>query len=829
MAWRDSRAQRQRLVIFSLSIIAGIAALVAIHSLKGAARDALEMQTKALLGSDLQISARRPFSDEVIEQLSTRAGEVSRETSFSTMLYFPTADATRLVQVRGVEGSYPYYGKIETAPPGAWQTLHDRSGILMEPALLDQFKAKVGDKVRLGIIELPILGAVTKAPPRTGKFSGFAPEAYVQLSDLERTGLLVTSSLANYHLHLRQPDPKEVRKIRDDFPDTSWRFETPKDRRDSLGNAVDNFQHYLGVMAMAALVLGAIGVAGAVHAHISRRVPTIAILRCLGCPGNLAFGIYLVQAIVLGLAGAIVGAGLGIAFQVTATLLFRNRFPIDIDASPQWLSVAETTAAGLAVCCAFALLPLLRVRQIAPISMLRDGSPQEGTFRSAMRRWPFYLLAALLLALLSAFDSSHWWRALTMTGGLCAAFALLALAAKGLTVLARKLLRPTWPYLLRQGISNLYRPHNQTLLFLLSLGLGAFLLLTTVLTRNLLLREFKVRDLGNSPNIYLVDVQPDQLEGVTALVRSQKLPVLETAPIVTMRIQSVRGTPVRDLEKEHVIPKWVLQREYRSSYREQLNPTETVIAGQWVTKVTDPNQPAPISLEEGIAKDLHASVGDELVLDVQGVPVKARVSSIRKVDWSRFNLNFFMIFPPGVLESAPGFHVITTRVPAGGSSGDLQRTMVEKFPNVTAIDLTLILQTVQGLIDKISRAVSGLAGIIVVAGLPILIGTLLNGRDQRVKESVLLRTLGASTKQVQTILLVEYATLGGLSALAATLLSVAANGALAVFLFKASPWPDVKVLIVGFFVATAIAVMAGVALSRGVCRHPPLAILRGMG
>ncbi|RYD72144.1 MAG: FtsX-like permease family protein, partial [Verrucomicrobiaceae bacterium] len=367
------------------------------------------------------------------------------------------------------------------------------------------------------------------------------------------------------------------------------------------------------------------------------------------------------------------------------------------------------------------------------------------------------------------------------------------------------------------------------LLFLLSLGLGTFLLLTVLLSKNLLLQRVSVDKIASSPNIYLVDVQPDQLEGVGSQVRALGLPVLESAPMVTMRIQSVRGVPVGDLQKKGDVPKWVLQREFRSTYRDRLNPTETIVAGEWLTSVPDPNGPVPLSLEKKIAEDLNVSVGDEMTLDVQGLPVKARVTSLRAVDWSRFNLNFFMVFPPGVLEGAPGFHVVTTRIPDGASSGELQRSLVREFPNVTAIDLTLILETVRSILGQIARVISILAGFTVLAGVPILIGTLLNGRDQRLRESVLLRTLGASARQVRIILLVEYTTLGALSAFAGMLLAVVANAALAIFVFKATPAPDLLLLTMAFILATAFAVIGGLLLSRGVSRHSPLEILRGAG
>jgi hypothetical protein len=312
-------------------------------------------------------------------------------------------------------------------------------------------------------------------------------------------------------------------------------------------------------------------------------------------------------------------------------------------------------------------------------------------------------------------------------------FALLFGTAAGAAALARRLPRPSWPYVLRQGFSNLFRPQNQTLLFLLSLGLGNCLLLTVLLVRGSLLESLKPRDLRASPNIYLVDVQEDQRAGVKALLAGLDLPLLENAPIVTMRIASVKGVPVRELEQQAEArakaarekggepkgtPRWVLQREYRSSYRAELTGSEELAAGASFSSLPwKPGaEPVPVSLEAKIARDLELGVGDELGLDVQGVPLRAKVVNLRKVDWSRFNLNFFMVFPPGVLEAAPGFTVITTRIPKEASSGALQRALVREFPNVSAIDLTLILETVTEILEQISRVVEVLAGVTVLAG-----------------------------------------------------------------------------------------------------------------
>lgn len=831
MAWRDSRSQRLRLLVFSLAIVAGVAALTAIHSLKESVERGISAEAKSLLGSDLKISSKKAFVEGELAGLTESAEEFSRETSFPTMMRFqPKLDGggSRLMQMRGVEEGYPFYGKVETRPVDAWDKLlagGAESGVLLEPAVLDQFGVKVGDEIQIGEIRLRILGVVDKPAPRGSRFSGFAPEAYVRLADLESAGLLGAKSMANFTVHLQMAgagSADELKEaIQEGFPESFWRIETPEDRSENLGDALDNFQQFLGLIALASLALGAIGVAGAVHAHITRRITTIAILRCLGCPGHLAFGIYLAQALALGLFGALLGAGLGIGMQLGLIVAFQDQLPVSVAAVTEWKIAGQTAAMGFAVCCGFALLPLLRIREISPAVTLRNGARLKG---SVLRRLPVYgFLVALLLAVAYSNDP-RWKSVLALVGGMLIAFLSLLVVAKLLMWLARKLVGKHWPYLLRQGISNLYRPGNQTLLFLLSLGLGTFLLVTVLSVGNILNDRLTLDHAGNSPNLYLIDVQPDQELGVREVLKNDGLPVLESSPMVTMRIESIRGVPVAEAIG---VPKWVARREFRSSYRDYLNPTETLVAGKLATDRANADELVPISLEEKIAMDMGVGIGDEMTLDIQGVSIRTQVTSLRQVDWSQFNLNFFMIFPPGVLEDAPGFHVVTTRTPSPSASGDLQRHLADSYANVTAIDLTQILESIRDILGKISAVVSVLAGFTVLAGLPILIGTLLNGRDVRLKESMLLRTLGASGRQVRMILLIEYTTLGVLSALTGVLLAVVANAALAIFVFKADPWPDAGLVLGAVGIVTGISVLGGLLVSRGVTNNPPLEVLRG--
>lgn len=824
MAWRDSRSQRLRLFVFSLAIISGVAALTAIHSLKEGIQRGVGSESKALLGSDLRISSRQPFSETVLASLAESSDELGREVSFPSMMRFPKDGGARMMQVRGMEGRFPFYGEVRTRPADAWESMKNGGGVILEPAMMDQFSLQTGDEVELGGLSLKVVGVVEKPAPRGGRFSGFAPEVYVSLSDIERSGLLGGNSMVSHQVHLKMEEVSDGKALKDqmrsDYPERRWRMETPEDRQENVGDALDKFQQFLSIIALASLVLGAIGVAGAVHTHVRRRLKSVAVLRCLGCQGRMAFGIYFVQALVLGLVGSILGGLVGILMQTGLLFSLGNELPVSVEVRPEWSAVAKTVATGFAVCCGFSLLPLLKIRGISPAETLRSSGEGRGGLVGQI----IVGLSLMGLLILAARGSDpDWTRASAMAGGLIVAFLILAGVARLLMAGTRRLTGKRWPYLLRQGISNLHRPGNQTLLFLLSPGLGTFLLVTVLSAGSLMNDRLDFQRSGNSPNLYLIDVQPDQIAGVEGVLREEELPVLESTPMVTMRIQSIRGVPVRDLKD---LPRWVVRREFRSTYRDELNATEEIVAGTLATGPVDPSGIVPLSLEEKIAGDMGVGVGDELVMDVQGVPVRTKVTSLRRVDWSQFNLNFFMVFPTGVLEDAPGFQVVTTRTPDPAASGALQRELAKEFANVTAIDLTQILKTVKELLEKISLVVSVLAGFTLLAGVPIFLGTLLNGREVRLRESVLLRTMGASARQVRVILVIEFAVLGLLSGLTGVLLAAGANAALALSVFDASPWPEPTLIVGALATVTVAAVVGGMLLSRGLTRNSPLEILR---
>jgi putative ABC transport system permease protein len=831
MAWRDSRASRRRLLFFSTSIVLGIAALVAVGSFGRNLEQAVEEQAKTLLGADLIISSRQPFTPEEERLFVAIGGIQSRQISFSSMIYFPNNGSTRLVQVRALSGDFPFYGYLETQPVQAAQDFRHGGSALVEDTLLLQYNAHVGDPVRLGQFTTRLGGSLQKVPGETVVFATIAPRVYIALSDLAKTGLVRDTSLAAYRVAFKLPGTNVtqlVKAIKPQLDQLRLAHSTVQKRKEELGNSLDNLYNYLNLVGFIALLLGGVGVASAIHVHIKQKLDTVAVLRCLGCSIGQTFAVYLLQGLALGMAGAIAGTALGLAIHQLVPKVVADFLPFQVSFAPSWRAAAEAMLLGFAICLLFSLLPLLGVRRVSPLAALRSSYESRATRGRDPLLWVIYLLIALGVTSFALAHTHRWQHGLGFAAGLGVAFGLLAGVAHALTLLVKKFAPPTLPYVWRQGLANLYRPNNRTVLLVLSIGLGAFLLLTGYLTKETLLRQLVSDRQSHQANTVLFDIQPDQRESTIALLRSHQLPVLDEAPIITMRLASIKGRTVEAIlaDKKKTIPNWVLRREYRSSFHDRLRTGEKIVAGQWRSAVTNGTTPVPISVEADIGKDLGVGLGDEIVFDVQGVPLSTRVASLREVDWRLVQPNFFVVFPRGVLEAAPATHVITTRVESPEEAATLQREMVQKFPNVSAIDLRLILQTVDALLSKVSFVVRFMALFVVLTGLLVLIGAILTGRYQRLRESILLRTLGASRRQIFQILLAEYCCLGVLAALTGIALAVGASWALAAFVFQAKFAPSFWPLLVALLAVTGLTMLIGLLASRSVTHQPPLEILR---
>ncbi len=834
MAWRDSRASRRRLALFSLSVVLGIAALVAIGSFTANLREAINDQARGLLGADLVVTSRQPIVPAVQEHLRGLGGEQAREVSFSSMMVFHPGEGsrTRLVQVRAIEGRFPFYGEFLTRPAAATARLATGGPVvILEETLLNQYGVKSGDTVRLGKVDFTVLGAVLKVPGESMAVTQLAPRAYIPLTQLPATGLAGPGSLVRHRIALKLPsnaDPVAIElAMREKFRTERLNYDTVAERKRDLGRALDNVYSFLSLVGFVALFLGAIGVASAIHVYVRQKITTVAVLRCLGASARQSFAVYLVQGLGLGVFGAVLGAALGVAVQLLLPHLLAGFLPFDVKFAVDWPAVSRGMGAGLVICLLFTLLPLLTVRRVSPLVALRSAFAERVGGPDPWR----ITLGVLIVGAIVGF--AVWQtRSLTLglgfAGALGVGFGVLAGLAQFVAWAARRWFPRRLPYVVRQGVANLYRPNNRTVLLLLALGLGTFLILTLYLTRTTLLDQIQGTGSNGRSNLLFFDIQDDQIGPLNALLEREGVPARQQAPIVTMRIRGLQGRSVEDLlnDKATAIPGWTLRREYRSTFRSELTETETLVQGAFTGRVAEGAAVIPISIEEGLARDMRLKLGDEVEFDVQGVSLLTRVGSVRKVDWQRMQPNFFIVFPEGVLEAAPKFFVVALRTATPADSARLQQAVVREYPNVSAIDLALLLQTFDAIFSRVALVVQFMALFTVATGVIVLVGAVLTGRYQRIRETVLLRTLGATRRQLMQIQLVEYAILGVLAAVVGCLLAVAANALLAQFVLKTSTSVSGVALAVTVVAVTAITLLTGLLSSRGVTDHPPLEVLR---
>ncbi len=842
MAWRDSRHGRRRLVLYAASMTVGVAALVAIGSYGNNMRRAVASQAKTMVGADLRISGRHAFEPEVEAFLAAKVTEPHQaeradSVSFTSMVAFPHGDEVRLAQVRAVEAGFPFYGEVITDPPGGRALLHDAGAslpyALADPALLAQLGAERGDVLTVGSREYLVAASLISVPGESARLALFGPRIYLPRASLD-PDLLARGSRVRHQAMFRLSNAAAVDldALRDELNaelrPRRMGASTSQSTGEGWAESIDRMSGFLSLVSFVALLLGGLGVGSSMHVYARSKLDAVATLRCLGAPASRAFAVYLVQATALGLLVALMGALAGLGVQQLLPAVLADLLPVDVAVSVEGRAVAMGAGVGFVVALLFALLPLLAVRRVPPLRALRRAEQASGRDRLVA-----VLIGGLVLAVFGFawMQTESWIVGLGFVLGVGIAYGVLILLATVVSGLLRRTVPRGLPYTWRQGLANLYRPHNQTRLLMVTLGLVTFLVLTLHLTEEALLQQVEFSDRNDRPNVVMFDIQSDQKQGLTELVKSLGLPIRQDVPMVNMRLASVRGVATEDMRNadENGRPRWALRREFRTTYRDHITDTETVVGGTFLEAAWDGNGPVPVSVEVGMAEELGVRLGDELVWNVQGVVIPSVVGSLREVDWRRVQTNFFVVFPPGVLEDAPQFHVLVTRADTPQAIGDLQRAVVGAYPNVSLIDVTLILSIADAILDRIAFVIRFMALFCIVAGVLVLFAAVVVTRTQRIEESVLLRTLGAVKSQVLTIMNVEYVMLGALATITGALLSLGAAWALTRFVldteFVASPWP----LLVTLVTVCGLTWLVGRLHSRGIHTRPPLEILRAEG
>ncbi|MEH0153949.1 FtsX-like permease family protein [Limibacter armeniacum] len=830
MAWRDSRKSLPKLLLFTSSIVLGITALVAVNTFSTNLQKDIDNQAKELLGADMEIHDNQPVPDSILQYFSENASASAKQYNFASMAAFPASNRSRLVDVRALFGRFPFYGELETQPAEAVEQFYQGKGVLIDKTVLLQMNAAVGDTVRLGNVSFEVLGTIEKAPGQNTLTAAAMPVVYFPGAYVEQTGLLQKGSRVNYRYFYkvagdREDLDKEAEAFEERFEDEGVRTTTVNERKRRVGRTFQDLNRFLNLVGFVALLLGCVGVASAVHVYVKGKVEMVALLRCLGVSGKQSFQIFLIQVAGMGLVGALIGAILGSLLQLYLPVLFREFMVVEVTAELSWLAILQGVITGLVISVLFALLPLLAIRKISPLRTLRANVQENNDPDWFMRS--MYLVIALFVFGFTYWQTNNWGIAAGFTGGVTVAFGILSLFAYGLMSGVRKYFPTSWSYLWRQSLANLFRPNNQTLVLIVTVGLGTMLIVTLFAVQGMLLNRVELSTSGKQPNMILFDIQDSQHQKVREMMAINQLPVIQDVPMVTLRLEKVNGMTKADVREDSTIHvrSRTFNREYRVTYRKELEESEKTVAGEW-KGAWEKGEPIGISFSDGFARSSGIELGDTLTFNVQGARLETVVTHLREVDWSRMQANFVLIFPTGVLEKAPKFHIMSTKVPDKEVSAQLQSQVVSAFPNISMIDLDLILRTLDDVLDKVAFVIQFMALFSIVTGLLVLIGAVVISKYQRMHESVLLRTIGASRKQVLGINALEYFFLGVLAVLVGIILGYIATWAIGYWVFDMFILPDLLPALVVAIGIVAITVLIGVLNSREIVSKPPLAILR---
>jgi putative ABC transport system permease protein len=831
MAWRDAKASRLRLLLFMASIILGIAAVVSIQLFSTNLKDNIQLQSKALMGADYIIDSKKQPTERaqaIIDSLHPDASEVN----FVSMIAFPKSRGTKLVKVRALKGGFPFYGRIDTEPVSAARTYQDTGGALVDATLMIQFDIKPGDSIKVGELTLPIAGLLKSIPGTTAISTSVAPPVIIPNRFVERTELLQFGSRKEYQFFYKASDTLDLSRFEEKINPVLQAENSDLDTHTStsarLGKAYNNVGNFLYLAAFIALLLGCVGIASSVHIYIKEKLRSIAVLKCMGASRKQSFLIFLIQIAGIGVAGGLVGSFIGVGLQILFPYILQDFLPFTVEISISLQPILIGVFLGLFMSVLFALLPLIRTWYVSPLEVLRVNEQVS----QGPRKVRFFVFSLILVFL---FLFSFWLLedalyAFSFVGVTLITFAILA----GTALLCMKFIKAyfpkRWGFTSRQSLLNLFRPNNQTVVLVVAIGLGTFLISTLYFTKDILLAKTDIEQSTEKANIIILDVQTDQRGAVEKQLTSNDLPTLDNIPLVTMRMHRLKDQLINEIRQDSTsqIRSWILNHEFRTTYRNVLIDSEEIMEGEWVPELKS-GDPIEISISDNLASDAKLGLGDTIVFNVQGVLMETTVGSIRKVDWGQIQLNFSIVFSNGVLEKAPQFNVITTAVANEEASAKLQRELVAQFPNVSVIDLRQVYSILEDILGKISWIINFMAFFSILTGIIVLIGSVRTSKYQRIKECVLLRTLGAKNTQILKITALEYVFLGLLGSLVGILLALLSSLCLALFVFKESFVPSLIPFLVFLPGITLLVLAIGLSNIQTVLRSSPLEVLRREG
>lgn len=826
-ARRDLRSGLQGFWIFLTCLALGTATIAIIGSLAAAIERGLDEQGQPLLGGDVEFSLiHREATPEELAFIASR-GTVSKAATLRAMA--AANGNTTLVEVKAVDGNYPLYGDLTLEQGGSpsYGLRDGQYGAVADPLLAGRLGIKPGDTIRLGSIGIGVRGLIASEPDRISDGIVLGPRILLTEEALRATGLVQPGSLITWRYRVKLADPSiraanaVIREAKNRFPDAGWRLRNPNNAAQGADRFIQRLGYFLTLVGLGSLIVGGAGIANAVSAFVARRTQSIATMKCLGASSRDVFGIYLTEITLVAVIAIALGLAAGAVAPFVVKSLFGDVLPLPIAARVEWLPLAFAGLLGLLVTFAFAIWPLAQTRRVPASALFRHRIvPVHG--------WPGWpdlmgIAAALLaIAILIYFSFDEHRLTAWFLAGLIASFAVLLGLAKLIVAMARRMPRSTsaiWRY----AISNIHRPGSATASVILALGLGLTLFVTLTLTDRSISEELRSGIPEKAPAFFFLDVRNAELEAFRDALKQQPgVTLVSNAPMLRGRIVSVKGIPAEKIESDPEAS-WALRGDRGLTYSAALPEGSKLVEGQWWPENYE--GPNLVSMVDEIARGIGVKIGDEIAVNVLGREVKARVANLRQVNWRSLGINFVLVFSPNTLKSAPHSHIVTVEM-EGGDEARLLNAMATAYPSVTAVRIKDAIGIVSDLLGKMLTAIRGANALTLLTGVLVLAGALAAGLSQRLYESVVLKTYGASRRQLIGAFVIEYAALG----LAAAIFGLAVGSLASWFLARwilEMPWSfSLATAAFTALLAMAVTVLAGLTVTWQALSARPAGYLR---
>jgi putative ABC transport system permease protein len=768
-ALRELRGGLRGFYVFIACIALGVMAIAGVGSVAASLSEGLTREGRTLLGGDIAFSLiQREAKPDEIAFLRAR-GEVSVAAALRVMARSGDGRLA-LVELKAVDGSYPMLGELTLDPkmpmPDLLAMRDGAFGAAVDSTLLARLDLKLGDRVTIGTATFQIRSVVGAEPDKLAGNVGLGPRFLVSEDALRATGLLQPGSLVRWIYRLRLPDnaaderaaKQLIDNARTALPQAGWEIRSRGNASPQLERTISRFTQFLTLVGLAALLVGGVGVANAVKSHIDRRRDVIATFKAVGATGRDVFTIYLTQVIVLAGIGSVIGLAAGAALPFVIVGLFGKILPLPVIPALHADELALSFVYGLLTALAFGLWPLGRVHDVPVAALFREEVAREWH----RPRWSYLALMAVVIALLIAVAIGLAYDkrvAAVFVASSAAVFALLRGVAAGLMALARRLPRSRIT-MLRLAIANIYRPGALTPSVVMSLGLGLAVLVTITQIDGNLRRQFLAALPDRAPSFYFIDIPTSEAERFGEFLKATApQSTVEDVPMLRGRIVAARGVKADEL-KPSQDSEWVLQSDRGLTYTGEIPKGSKIVEGEWWR--ADYSGPPLVSMEKKIADGLKLGIGDEIVVNVLGRDIPAKIANLRNIDWQGLGINFVLVFSPNAFKGAPHSHVATLTETHPDAAGDARiiKQVADAFPMVTSVRVREALETIGTVVTNLVLAIRGASAVTLISAILVLGGALAAGHRHRVYDAVILKTLGATRARLLGAYALEYLMIG---------------------------------------------------------------------